>query len=223
MNSSQAMRPGELPTVSSSPTSRGAAAGIGGRQLLIAVRFLLAMTVVLGVLYPLVTFGIGRLFPDRADGSLIRDQAGTVVGSEIIGQQFDGPTWFHGRPSAAGDGYDAMSSGGSNLAADSPELLQQVTERRAAVAAENGVPESAVPADALTASASGLDPHISPAYARLQVNRVAEARGLSPTMVADLVESQIQGRTLGFIGEERVNVLQLNLALERLTPTGSGG
>ncbi len=139
-----------------------------------------------------------------------------MVGSSSIGQQFDGPTWFHGRPSAAGDGYDAMSSGGSNLAADSPELLELVTERRAAIAAEDGVPPSAVPADAVTASASGLDPDISPAYAQLQVDRVAAARRLSVDQVRELVDAHTKGRILGFIGEERVNVLQLNLALQRL-------
>ena len=124
--------------------------------------------------------------------------------------------WFAGRPSAAGDGYDAMSSGGSNLAADSPELQQQIDERRTEIAAANGVDPAAVPADAVTASGSGLDPDISPAYALLQVNRVAAARGLPAQQVNDLVESHIQGRTLGFIGEERVNVLELNLALDQL-------
>jgi K+-transporting ATPase ATPase C chain len=173
------------------------------------------MTLVLGLLYPLVVFGLGRIWSDKADGSLLRDDAGTAVGSVVIGQQFDGPTWFHSRPSAAGDGYDAMSSGGSNLAADSPELLALVEERRAAIAAENGVPESAVPADAVTASASGLDPHISPAYALIQVDRLAAARGVAAAEIRSLVAEYTQGRILGFIGEERVNVLELNLALAR--------
>ena len=202
--------------------SRAALAMITGRQLLVGLRVLLAMTVVLGILYPLAVLGLGQLFAaHKADGSLVRNDAGAVVGSSLIGQQFTGPEWFAGRPSAAGDGYDAMSSGGSNLAADSPELLELVQTRRAEIAAANGVDPADVPADALTSSASGLDPDISPAYARIQVDRVAAARGVDPARVRDLVESSVQGRILGFIGEERVNVLELNLALERLA--GSGG
>jgi K+-transporting ATPase ATPase C chain len=201
---------------SDSRPSRAALVAVGGRQLAIAARYLLAMTVVLGVLYPLTVLGVGRIWSAKADGSLIWGRSAAVVGSSSIGQQFDGPTWFHGRPSAAGDGYDAMSSGGSNLAADSPQLSTLVAERRAAIAAEDGVPPAAVPADAVTASASGLDPDISPAYAQLQVNRVAAARGLSIDQVRVLVGAHTKGRILGFIGEERVNVVQLNLALQRL-------
>ena len=157
------------------------------------------MIVILGIAYPLVVLGIGQLVAhDAANGSLVTDSSGTVVGSELIGQQFTDPDgnptqWFVGRPSAAGDGYDAMSSGGSNLAADSPDLLADVQERRAQIAADNGVDPSAVPPDALTASASGLDPNISPEYALLQVNRVADARGLSADQVRDLVQSHISG------------------------------
>ena len=202
--------------------SRGALAMIGGRQLLIGLRFLVAMTIVLGIGYPLLVLGVGQLVAsDNSNGSLIHDDAGAVVGSDLIGQQFDGPQWFAGRPSAAGDGYDSMSSGGSNLAADSPDLVAAVQERRAQIAADNGVDPSAVPPDALTASGSGLDPHISPAYANIQVNRVAAARGLDPGAVRDLVKSLTRGRVLGFIGEERVNVLELNLAVQKLT--GAGG
>jgi K+-transporting ATPase ATPase C chain len=194
---------------------------IGGRQALVALRVLVAMTVILGILYPLVVLGIGQLAAhDAANSSLVTDSTGTVAGSELIGQQFDGPQWFAGRPSAAGDGYDAMSSGGSNLAADSPDLLAEVQDRRAQIAADNGVDPSAVPPDALTASGSGLDPNISPDYALLQVNRIADARGLPVDQVRDLVQSHIQGRTLGFIGEERVNVLALNMALHQLAPAG---
>ena len=193
---------------------------IGGRQALVALRFLVAMIVILGILYPLAVLGIGQLVAhDAANGSLVTDSSGTVVGSELIGQQFDGPQWFAGRPSAAGDGYDAMSSGGSNLAADSPDLLADVEDRRAQIAADNGVDPSTVPPDALTASGSGLDPNISPEYALLQVNRVADARGLPADQVRDLVQAHIQGRALGFIGEERVNVLNLNIALNQLAPT----
>jgi K+-transporting ATPase ATPase C chain len=199
--------------------SAGTLVSIGGRQALVALRFLVAMTVILGILYPLVVLGIGQLVArDAANGSLVTDSSGTVAGSELIGQQFDGPQWFAGRPSAAGDGYDAMSSGGSNLAADSPDLLADVLDRRAQIAADNGVDPSAVPPDALTASASGLDPNISPAYALLQVNRVADARGLPVDQVRDLVQAHIQGRALGFIGEEKVNVLDLNIAVNQLAP-----
>ena len=208
------------PPTTPSP-SAGTLVSIGGRQALVALRFLVAMIVILGILYPLAVFGIGQLVAhDAANGSLVTDSSGTVVGSELIGQQFDGPQWFAGRPSAAGDGYDAMSSGGSNLAADSPDLLADVEDRRAQIATDNGVDPSTVPPDALTASGSGLDPNISPEYALLQVNRVADARGLPADQVRDLVQAHIQGRSLGFIGEERVNVLELNIALNQLAPAG---
>ena len=203
---------------------------IGGRQALVALRLLLAMIVILGIAYPLVVFGIGQLVANNAaNGSPVTNSTGTVVGSELIGQQFDGAQWFAGRPSAAGDGYDAMSSSGSNLAADSPDLLAQVNERRAAIAKADGVDPADVPPDALTASGSGLDPDISPAYALLQVNRIATARGLPADQVRELVESHTQARALGFIGEERVNVLDLNVALQQLSaasgsaPAGAGG
>lgn len=190
---------------------------IGGRQLLVAVRALLVFTVLLGVGYPLLVLGVGRLIaPDRADGSLVTDASGQTVGSSLIGQQFAGDQWFLGRPSVAGDGYDAMSSGGSNLSADSADLQATIEQRRAEIAAADGVDPAAVPADAVTASASGLDPDISPAYALQQVDRVAAARNLPADQVRDLVESQTEGRALGFVGEERVNVLELNLALARL-------
>lgn len=210
------------PATTNSP-SAAALFSIGGRQLLVALRFLLLMTVVLGIGYPLVVLGIAQLAANNAaNGSQITDNTGTVVGSTLIGQQFDGPNWFAGRPSAAGDGYDAMASGGSNLAADSTDLLDLVNERRAQIAADNGVDPADVPPDALTASGSGLDPDISPAYALLQADRVAAARGLTPDQVRDLVTAHIQGRALGFIGEERVNVLELNLALQQLSPTAGG-
>jgi potassium-transporting ATPase KdpC subunit len=202
---------------SNTTMSAGAAWSVTGRQLWVAVKFLAGMTVLLGVLYPLAVFGIGRLVaPGHADGSLVTGPDGQTVGSSLIGQQWDGGQWFQGRPSAAGDGYDAMSSGGSNLAADSPDLLRQVEQRRAQIAAENGVPESAVPDDAVTASASGLDPDISPAYALLQVDRVAAARGLPADTVRQLVQAHIEHPALGFLGQDRVNVLDLNLALTTL-------
>jgi potassium-transporting ATPase KdpC subunit len=213
-------RPEPLQSATSARPSASALVSIGGRQALVALRVLLAMIVILGIAYPLVVFGIGQLAANNAaNGSPVTNSTGTVVGSELIGQQFDGAQWFAGRPSAAGDGYDAMSSSGSNLAADSPDLLAQVNERRAAIAKADGVDPADVPPDALTASGSGLDPDISPAYAQLQVNRIATARGLPAEQVRELVESHIQARALGFIGEERVNVLALNLALEQLSAT----
>ena len=228
MSSSQSVidRPEPQQPATTPKPSAGTLVSIGGRQALVALRFLVAMIVILGIGYPLVVLGIGQLVANHAaNGSLVTDSSGTVVGSEVIGQQFTDPQgnaaqWFVGRPSAAGDGYDAMSSGGSNLAADSPDLLAQVQERRAQIAADDGVDPSAVPPDALTASGSGLDPDISVDYALLQVNRVAAARGLSTEQVGDLVRSHIAGRALGFIGEEKVNVLDLNLALNQLAPAG---
>ncbi len=190
----------------------------GLRQLGVSLRLLLLLTLVLGVAYPLAVWGVAQAtMPGRADGSLVTVN-GTTVGSSLLGQTFQGDGWFQPRPSAAGDGYDTLSSGASNLGPTNPELVDQVEERRAAVAEANGVDPSAVPADAVTASASGLDPHISPEYARLQVARVARERGLPEGTVSQLVEDHIEGRLLGFIGEPRVNVLQLNLALNGLAP-----
>ncbi|WP_116952372.1 potassium-transporting ATPase subunit KdpC [Jiangella endophytica] len=186
------------------------------RQSWAGLRVLLLFTVILGVAYPLAVTGVSQLaFGDQADGSLVSHD-GEVVGSSLIGQPFDGEQWFHPRPSVAGDGYDTLASGGSNLGPESTQLLATVEERRAAVAEENGVDPADVPPDAVTASGSGLDPHISPAYADIQVNRVARARGLDPAEVQRLVDEHTQGRTLGFLGGERVNVLELNLALEDL-------
>jgi K+-transporting ATPase ATPase C chain len=192
------------------------------RQSWAALRLLLILTLALGLLYPLTVLAVGRLVPARADGSLLRADDGSVLGSSLIGQAFIGDEWFLPRPSAAGDGYDPLASGGSNLGPNNPDLLAQVQRLQAEVAAREGVPAATVPPDAVTASASGLDPHISPAYARLQVPRVAAARGLPPEQVADLVERPVQGRDLGFIGEPRVNVLELNLALQRLADAAPG-
>lgn len=185
------------------------------RQLLPAVRALAALTVVLGLLYPLAVTGVAQvLFPSEADGSLVHDADGDVVGSALLGQLFTGDEWFHGRPSAAGDGYDPSSSGSSNLGPTNPELLDTVAERVVAYRADNGLgADVEVPVDAVTASGSGLDPQISVANARLQARRVAEARGLDEGDVLDLVAEHTRGRTLGFLGEEGVEVLALNLAL----------
>jgi potassium-transporting ATPase KdpC subunit len=185
------------------------------RQSAAGLRLLLALTLLVGIAYPLAIFGIGRLMADRAEGSmLVYDERD--VGSALIGQPFDGDEWFLPRPSVAGEGYDPLASGASNLGPESLELRVTVDERRAEVADREGVRASDVPADALTASASGLDPHISPAYARLQVDRVAGARDLDPEVLRGLVEVHVEGRDLGFLGEPRVNVLELNLALEQL-------
>lgn len=185
------------------------------RYLGASVRVLLVMTVILGVAYPLTVWAVGQVaFHNKANGSML-EKDGSVVGSSLIGQMFEGPEWFHSRPSAAD--YDAMASGASNLAPSSDKLLAQVDKRRVKVSIENNVEPGDVPPDAVTASGSGLDPFISPEYARLQVSRVADTRGLDPAAVSTLVEEHTQGRTLGFLGEARVNVLELNLAVEQMS------
>ncbi|KTR38900.1 MULTISPECIES: potassium-transporting ATPase subunit KdpC [Curtobacterium] len=184
----------------------------------VAVRLTLLSTVVLGIAYPLAVWGVGQAaFHDQANGSMVTDSSGKVVGSSLIGQSFSGKgadRWFQSRPSAAGeDGYDANASSGSNLGPNNPDLLKSIEERRAAVAKADGVSAAEVPADAVTASGSGLDPDISPEYALQQVSRVAEARGLSESTVRALVQQHTESRQAGFLGEPVVNVLELNLAL----------
>ncbi|MBI1379333.1 MAG: potassium-transporting ATPase subunit KdpC [Frankiales bacterium] len=186
------------------------------RQAWVGVRLLLVTTLIVGVVYPTLITVIGRLVADKADGSLLTRPDGTVVGSRLIGQRFQGDQWFLPRPSAAGDGYDGLSSGGSNLAADNPDLVDAIAQRRAQVAAREGVSPDQVPADAVTASGSGLDPHISPAYAELQIPRVARVRGISQAEVRALVERSTDQPSLGFMGEPGVNVVVLNLALDSL-------
>lgn len=183
------------------------------RQSLAGLRLLLVLTVLLGLLYPAAVWGVGRvLVPERAAGSLVRLD-GHVVGSHLLGQAVEGDEWFHPRPSVAGDGYDAMASGGSNLGPESTALAATVRQRQVEVADREGVEVSQVPPDAVTASASGLDPHVSPAYAELQVPRVARERGLDPAEVRALVADATSGRSLGFLGEPAVNVVDLNVAL----------
>ncbi len=196
-------------------------------QYRVALRAMVILTVALGLAYPLAITAVAQVaMPAQADGSVAAAADGAAVGSTLIGQSFadaDGaplPQWFQPRPSAAGDGYDAGASSGSNLGPENPDLVAAIAERRAAVAAFEGVAPEEVPVDALTASASGLDPDVSPAYARLQVRRVADARGLAEADVRALVESHVSGRDLGYLGEPTVNVLELNLALQKLDGSG---
>ncbi len=184
------------------------------RQAGVAARMLILLTLALGVLYPASVFAVSRVVAaDKADGAYVTDASGAVVGAENIGQLFDGPQWFTSRPSAAGDGYDALASSASNLAPDNPELVDEVAGRLEAIRSADSVVD--VPADAVTASGSGLDPHITPEYAAAQVDRVARERGLSAESVAALVDRYTEQRTLGIFGEPRVNVLMLNLALNQ--------
>jgi K+-transporting ATPase ATPase C chain len=181
-------------------------------HLVVSVLMTAVTTLLLGVVYPLVVTGLAQwIFPAQANGQLIvRD--GRIAGSRLIGQTFSSPGYFHGRPSAAGAGYDATSSSGSNLGPTSAALVEAVTARVAAARAEH--PGAAVPIDLVTASGSGLDPHISPAAALFQVPRVARARGVPEGELRALVEQHIEGPDLGWLGASRVNVLTLNLELD---------
>ena len=187
------------------------------RHLRTAVLMTLVLTVLLGVVYPLVMTGIAQvLFPSQANGSLVRDASGNVVGSTLLAQAFSQPRYFHPRPSAAGtNGYDATASGGSNLGPTNQKLIDTVQSNADAYRQENNLaPDAQVPVDAVTSSASGLDPDISPTNALLQVPRVAAARGMSEDQVRNLVNQSTEGRTLFVLGEPRVNVLKLNMALD---------
>jgi K+-transporting ATPase ATPase C chain len=187
------------------------------RQLLAAIRMLIVLTVILGVAYPLVVWGIGRVaFPSRSQGSLI-ERDGVTVGSSLIAQDFAGAQWFHPRPSASA-GHDPLATGGSNLGPNSTDLITLLDQRRRSIAEQDSVPghpvsPAQVPADAITASFSGVDPYISPENARLQIPRVALARKLSPGTVTALVRANTSGPQLGYVGIRKVNVVELNAAL----------
>ena len=180
-------------------------------------------TLLLGLAYPLAVTGIAQAaFPAQANGSLVRDKAGRVVGSALVGQAFAQPGYLHPRPSAAGDGYDAAASSGSNLGPLNPDLITRVKADADALRAGTGA--TVIPADAVTTSASGLDPHISPAYAELQVARIASARGVGEAQVREVIEQHVEGRTFGVLGQPRVNVLLTNRALDArfARPTAEG-
>jgi K+-transporting ATPase ATPase C chain len=189
--------------------------------LIAALRASLVTWVICGLVYPIAVNGLAQwLLPFQANGSLVRAPDGTVVGSVLIGQQWNGPEWFHGRPSATSDSpYNAASSGGSNLAPTSKALAARLAADRTALeAVQTGLAGRALPADMLTASGSGLDPDISPGNAAVQVPRVAAARGVPPAQIAALVRQHTSGRDLGLFGEPRVNVLELNRELMRIHP-----
>ena len=190
------------------------------RNFVIALLYTVVTTFLFGLVYPYVVTGFAQaLFRDKANGQLIR-QNGQLVGSHIIGQPFSAARYFHSRPSAAGNGYDAANSSGSNYAPTNKKLIDRVSGDVAAFQADH--PGSDVPVDLVTASGSGLDPHITPAGAEFQVERVARERRLSADAVRKLVAQHTEGRQLGFLGEPRVNVLELNLDLDRLAPLAAG-
>ena len=186
------------------------------RNLLVAVLMTVVTTLIFGIVYPLAMTGLAQaIFPAKANGQLI-ERSGRVIGSRIIGQAFSSPGYFHGRPSAAGAGYDAANSGGTNLGPTSRKLVEAV--KAAVEAAKRENPSAPVPIDLVTSSASGLDPHVSPAAALFQAPRVARERRVGEAEVRRMIEARIEGRQWGFFGEPRVNVLELNLALDERWP-----
>jgi K+-transporting ATPase ATPase C chain len=192
------------------------------KNLITAVLMTIVTTVIFGLIYPLAVTGIAQLaFPDQANGQLIKRSDGTIVGSRIIGQSFSGPGYFHSRPSAAGTGYDAGASSGSNLGPTNKTLIERIKGDVAKLQAEN--PGKPVPIDLVTTSASGLDPHISPAAAEFQIPRVIRERSMSENEVRELIAKHTEGRQFGFLGEPRVNVLELNVDLDAKKPMKNTG
>jgi len=190
------------------------------KQIYPAISITIVLTVLLGVIYPLVVTGLAQvMFPAKAAGSLI-EKNGKVIGSSLIGQSFIGAGYFHSRPSAAGTGYDATASGGTNLGPTSQKLMDNVKTAADALQEEN--PGTPIPIDMVTASASGLDPHITPAAAEFQVPRISRERGLTTDEVRKLVSKHTEGRQFGLLGEPRVNVLELNLELDATRPISKG-
>lgn len=188
------------------------------KNLISAVLMTVVTTILLGLIYPLAVTGLAQLiFPDKANGQLIRGSDGTLIGSRLIGQPFSSPGYFRSRPSAAGaTGYDAGISGGSNLGPTNQKLIDRIKADVEKLQAEN--PDRPVPVDLVTSSGSGLDPHISPAAAEFQVPRVASERGMIEAEVRTIVAAHTEGRQFGFLGEPRVNVVELNLDLDRMQP-----
>jgi K+-transporting ATPase ATPase C chain len=188
------------------------------KNLVTAILMTVVTTVLLGLIYPLVVTGLAQvIFPDKANGQLIRDEKGNVIGSRIIGQPFSSPGYFRSRPSAAGSaGYDAGASSGSNLGPTNKKLIDRIQADVEKLQAEN--PGKPIPVDLVTTSGSGLDPHISPAAAEFQVPRVARERGVSEDRIRQVVAVHTEGRQFGFLGEPRVNVLELNLDLDKKFP-----
>jgi K+-transporting ATPase ATPase C chain len=189
------------------------------KNLITAILMTVVTTVLLGIVYPLVVTGLAQIWRDKANGQLITRKDGTVIGSRIIGQTFVGDAYFHSRPSAAGNGYDAANSGGTNLGPTNKTLIERVNTQAAALQKEN--PGQPVPIDMVTTSGSGLDPHITPAAARFQMPRVAQARGITGSdlpKLKQLVGEHTEQRQFGLLGEPRVNVLELNIALDEAFP-----
>jgi len=185
------------------------------KNLVTSILMTIATTILLGVIYPLVVTGLAQLlFKDKANGQIIRKN-GEPIGSRIIAQPFSSARYFHPRPSAAGNGYDAANSGGTNYASTSQKLIDRVRADATALHEEN--PAEPIPVDLITTSASGLDPDISPAAAEFQIPRIARERGISEMVIRDLVQKHIEPRSLGLLGEPRVNVLELNLALDDMS------
>jgi len=186
------------------------------RELIVALRVTMVTLLLTGLVYPLLMTGLAQaVFPGKASGSLVRDDAGQVVGSELIGQVFTSPGYLQGRPSAAGNGYDPTASSGSNLGPTSKKLRDRVAADVERLRKENPEAPLPVPGDLVTASASGLDPELSPAAALWQVPRIARARQVAPERIAEVIRTRVEGRDLGVFGEPRVNVLAVNLALDQ--------